>query len=177
VSDSKFVTVTGLREARERLGLSIEDAANRLGTNSKRLGRWEREKHIHVDFLLPAEQFYGVKLAKKRPPGLDKAAPTLSIAPMTAANPADVVRAAQEVSEVGALFDTRRAQGAPASELQSLKRLLAGAIRRLLRLGMTDPAAIERTASALFALATGSRDGNLDDEQGGNDAWPSNGGS
>ena len=150
MKDGKFLPVTGLRAAREKLNLSIEAAAAQLGTNSKRLGRWEREGHIHVDFLERAEQTYGVTLSKKRPPIPVDQAP---VRPARVAS-TDIERAAQEVRDAGSLYVSALQKGADAGELESLERLFKGAIRRLLGFGMANGDAIERTTSAFFDVAT-----------------------
>lgn len=154
-----------LIELQELAGLSNEALATEVGVHVKTISHWRRDKQVPEEAQL--ERI--VKALKKRGVQTSTAAirygaqaqviPDLTVAPPAVNDRASEVKhLLTQVRELGARYNIRRAQGAPADELNRLGRALQTAIRNTLEAKTDDAELLDHLVDAFFGLFTSESD-------------------
>lgn len=126
------VQLTGLTEARElaKPRRTPEEVGDLLGVNGRTVRRWEETGWVKLRYVAELETLYGRRLA-----------PAAGTGPARPKPPAtDGTSTLDEMRAVAHLYNTRRSQGAPTSELDRLYESLVEAIRSMVTAQMPDDA-------------------------------------
>jgi hypothetical protein len=115
-----FVHIPGLTAARERAKpfRTPEEVGALLGVDGRTVRRWEEKGWVKIRYVAQLERLYGMSLSEATAPAPRPKAPAVSEGVLTM----------EDMRGLAALYNARRAQGAPPGELDSLHESLFNAV-------------------------------------------------
>jgi hypothetical protein len=125
-----YVYIAGLTEAREtaKPRRTPEEVGALLGVDGRTIRRWEEKGWVKLRYLSDLESLYGKSLTGGRETPRPKAAVSEGVFTM------------EDMRGLAALYNARRAQGAPPAELDRLHESLFSAVRAMVTESDSTPA-------------------------------------